>query len=171
MAGELSSHISTLITLCFGETCQRHPCTRCTFFTLWQRENLPRAASYLCCHSDGLTPFFSVRGVGDLGLHLLSRSVTQVTPFLGKTKGILDEQGNGSLPHHKGTVALLWVSGLLWVTDERFGMLILTIGLGMTWNEDPGRSFVWSESRQDASALQLQRLCSARRCPERSLDI
>lgn len=51
-------------------------------------------------------------------------------------------------------------------------MLILTVGLEMLWNEDPGLSFVWSESHQDVSVLQLHhRLCSVRRCPERSLDI
>lgn len=30
----------------------------------------------------------------------------------------------------------------LWVTNERFGMLILTIGPGMLWNEDRGLPFV-----------------------------
>lgn len=91
MAGELSSHISTLISLCFGETGQRHTCTRCTFLIFWQWENVPSAAQCLCCHNS-----FSGRGVGDLGLHLLSRAVTQMTPFLGKTREIRDERGNGS---------------------------------------------------------------------------
>lgn len=77
MAGEPSSHISTLISLCFGETGQRHPCTWCTFLIFWQWGNPPIGALYLCV----VTTFSYGRGVGDLGLHLLSRSVTQVTPF------------------------------------------------------------------------------------------
>lgn len=32
--------------------------------------------------------------------------------------------------------------GTPWVTNERFGMLMLRFGPGMLWSEDPGLSFV-----------------------------
>lgn len=45
------------------------------------------------------------------------------------------------MPHHKGTGASPWVSGL-WVTNERFGMLVLRSGPGMLWIGEPELSFV-----------------------------
>lgn len=104
--------------------------------------------------------FFCGGGVWDPSLHLLSRSVTQVTPFLGKTRGTQDKRRIWATapPQRHRNLALGFRT--LWVTNERFGMLILTVGLGVLWNEDRGLSFVWSESHQDVSVLQLHhRLC------------
>lgn len=121
-----------------------------------------QSCNVLYYHLNGLIPFLFDQEWGDPGLHLLSRSVTQViTLFREDERNVGQEEDMGRCPNHKGIGTSLRVFRTLWVTSESFGML---------WNEEPGLSFVWSEICQDASVLQLQSLYSARRCPERSWD-
>lgn len=60
------------------------------YFGKW--ENLPRIAPYLCCHSGGLIPFLSGRGVGGPSLASYLRVRHSSDTLIERTRRIGDER-------------------------------------------------------------------------------
>lgn len=92
-----SFHTPAQISQCFSETCQRHPGAQRAFLIFWQwgkrkkkkKKSPPRAARCLCCHWDGLVPFFlsgCISKWGEPGLAPPLGLLRSSDTLLGKTR-------------------------------------------------------------------------------------
>lgn len=157
MAGEPGSHVPAQISLCSAETGQRHPRAQCAFLVRAMGKPAPSCPGSLLSLGRARSVAVRPRSGGPPLAPPPRGFWSPVTPLWGRTRGTGEGRKKwvSAPPQRQQRPAS--GSRALRVANERFGMLVPGLGLGMLRREPPGRrSPAAAQALQSPSVLSLE---------------